>query len=836
MKNIAKILCFVLSLALVFSIVGLSTFADEATSSLSGEGTAESPYLINNLADLITFRDEVNAGVNFADKYVKLNADIDLINVDWSVNIGDDANYGFNGHFDGGNHTIKNLKSTETARKADGYVCTGLFGAISGDATIKNLTIENAKISVGEFDGNNIGVVVGFAWSATGSIENVTVCGDVKIDAPQASAVGAILGYDWYGDITVANCAVLANEGSYINGISQVGGIVGYAGTKCEITDCSVENLSFNGKGLVGGIVGVANGDGTQLVTVTGASVKNVAITVYGEFWQSSGSVVIGSLGGQTAIITDTTFESVTVNGKAAHNLAGSGYVNKPTAPVAGVAASVNGKFYTDINAAIAAAADGDVIVIANDFALSESISLPTDKAVVIDLNGFTITGTDNQTASFALFAGVDADLTINDSVGGGKITLVATNNRGWGAYSAIVHNRGGVLTINGGTLEHLGGTDMAYAVDNSANYYGDATLTVNGGSLISTYTAIRMYMSNDHVGGTSIVEINDGYIYGGSRGIWGQVPSNAAGHEATLTINGGTIAAPAETGAAINIQRSSYGDADVVINGGTFDAPLYIEAQELLINNGTFNAPLYLKNEANEDVTSATSIKGGSFTTDVTAFCADGFRLIQREDGTYGATEKSSTPEIIDGYWYIGGVNTGLKASPDVLMVNCAEHGVTCWYVNGACTGIQAIGTNGTLPEVKIIDGFWYVDNKDGKGLLPTGIKAVGSEGVTIVKIEKNADASDELVNTYVITFSNGQTWSFVVTNGLPGGEGPQGPQGPDGPKGPQGPQGLPGADANDTNKTVIILIAISAVCIIFSLAVILYRGIDRRSWWCTR
>ena len=836
MKNIAKILCFVLSLALVFSIVGLSTFADEATSSLSGEGTAESPYLINNLADLITFRDEVNAGIGFAGQYVKLTADIDLFGIDWSVNIGDDCNATFDGYFDGDNHTIKNLKSIETAQKADGYVCTGLFGAIYGDASIKNLTIENAKIDAGEFTGDNVAVVVGFAYACTGSIENVTVCGDVKIDAPNVSSVGTILGYDYYGDVTITNCAVNANAGSYINGVAQVGGIVGYAGTKCEITDCSVENLTLDGKGLVGGIVGVANGDGTQLVTVTNASVKNVAITVYGEFWQSSGSVVIGSLGGKTAVITGTTFENVTVNGAAASNLAGSGYVNKPTAPVAAVAASVNGKFYTDINAAIAAAADGDVIVIANDFALSESISLPTDKAVVIDLNGFTITGTDNQTASFALFAGVDADLTINDSVGGGKITLVATNNRGWGAYSEIIHNRGGVVTINGGTLEHLGGTDMAFVVDNSANYYGDATLTVNGGSLISTYTAIRMYMSNDHVGGTSIVEINDGYIYGGSRGIWGQVPSNAAGHEATLTINGGTIAAPADTGAAINIQRSSYGDADVVINGGTFDAPLYIEAQELTINDGIFNAALYLKDESNNDATSASCIKGGSFATDVNAFCADGFRVIVKADGSYGVTQSSSTPEIIDGYWWIGGVNTGMPASPSVEMVDCAEHGVICWYVNGTCTGIQAVGTEATLPEVAVIDGYWYIDNKDGKGLLPTGIKAEGAEGITIVKIEKNAEASDALATTYVITFSNGQTWSFVVTNGLPGAEGPQGPQGPEGPKGQTGNQGLPGADANDNNKTVIILIAISAVCIIFSLAVILYRGIDRRSWWCTR
>ena len=497
MKNIAKILCFVLSLALVFSLVGLSTFADEATSSLSGEGTAESPYLINNLADLITFRDEVNAGIGFAGQYVKLNADIDLFGIDWSVNIGDDCNATFDGHFDGDNHIIKNLKSIETAEKADGYVCTGLFGAIYGDASIKNLTIENAKIDAGEFSGINVGVVVGFAYNATGSIENVTVCGDVKIDAPQCTAVGTILGYDFYGDVTITNCAVNANAGSYINAASQVGGIVGYAGTKCEVTECSVENLAISAKGLAGGIVGVANGDGTQLVTVTNASVKNVDITVTGEMWQSSGAVVIGSLGGKTAVITGATFENVTVNGAAVSNLAGSGYVNKPTTPVAPVAASINGKFYTDLNAAIAAAAEGDVIVIANDIALTAQsaqeyfkpaynresycgILIPDDKQVTIDLAGHTISYVDEYYDVDNVMILNLGYLTINDSVGGGVITYkpVAGATTYSKFYSTIFNC--GTLIVNAGTIENTCDTetDVSNAIDNHSRLsheYGNA-------------------------------------------------------------------------------------------------------------------------------------------------------------------------------------------------------------------------------------------------------------------------------------------------------------------------------------------------------------------------
>ena len=834
MKNIAKILCFVLSLALVFSIVGISTFADESIG-LSGEGTAENPYLINNLADLITFRDEVNAGNGFAGQYVKLNADIDLFGIDWSVNIGDDCNATFDGYFDGDNHIIKNLKSIETAQKGDDYVCTGLFGAIYGDASIKNLTIENAKIDAGEFSGINVGVVVGFAYNATGSIENVTVCGDVKIDAPQCTAVGTILGYDFYGDVTITNCAVNANAGSYINAASQVGGIVGYAGTKCEVTECSVENLAISAKGLAGGIVGVANGDGTQLVTVTNASVKNVAITVYGEFWQSSGSVVIGSLGGKTAVITGTTFENVTVNGAAASNLAGSGYVNKPTAPVAAVAASINGKFYTNLQAAIDAAAEGDVIVIANNinFALDPStfttkhgdddaaIIIPADKKITIDLNGYTISVVATLSGSTTAHSGAiinNGDLTIDDSsaAGTGKLVFeyVGAYDNGYKRHGAIMNL--GSLTVNGGTIENATALENQPAIDNTNYNNTNVTVVINGGVVKSAgYFAIDMVGYYDFAPAlVNSVTVNGGVIDGG---IYARVQANT---KLDLAINGGTIKSDFSYAVYFRVYYTGC-EYSASITGGNFSSA-----------EGTANVGVRLCTGAEL----AGFITGGTFATDVSAFVADGYRLIQKADGSYGVTQGSSTPEIIDGYWWIGGVNTGMPASPSVEMVECPEHGVICWYVNGTCTGIQAVGTEATLPEVAVIDGYWYIDNKDGKGLLPTGIKAEGAEGITIVKIEKNAEASDALATTYVITFSNGQTWSFVVTNGLPGAEGPQGPQGPEGPKGQTGNQGLPGADANDNNKTVIILIAISAVCIIFSLAVILYRGIDRRSWWCTR
>ena len=76
-------------------------------------------------------------------------------------------------------------------------------------------------------------------------------------------------------------------------------------------------------------------------------------------------------------------------------------------------------------------------------------------------------------------------------------------------------------------------------------------------------------------------------------------------------------------------------------------------------------------------------------------------------------------------------------------------------------------------------------------------GIQGVpGADGNGIVSIERTA--TDGLVDTYTVTFSNGNTATFTVTNGQKGEQGDQGlqgEQGEQGPAGPQGPQGVQGA-----------------------------------------
>ena len=87
--------------AAVLCIAGALLSTATGAVALNGGGTAASPYLITNLANLVTFRDWVNAGNDCAGEFYQLTADIDMGGVAWTP-IGSTANP-FSGVFDGVN-------------------------------------------------------------------------------------------------------------------------------------------------------------------------------------------------------------------------------------------------------------------------------------------------------------------------------------------------------------------------------------------------------------------------------------------------------------------------------------------------------------------------------------------------------------------------------------------------------------------------------------------------------------------------------------------------------------------------------------------------------------
>ncbi|MBR4297168.1 MAG: hypothetical protein IKT82_03145 [Bacteroidaceae bacterium] len=417
---------------------------------LAGAGTEANPYLISSVEDLVLFRNSVNAGdtkYNAEGKYVALGANIDLDGIDWSVNIGDDCNATFDGIFDGKNFTISNLTATETAQKGDGYICTGLFGAIYGNAVVKNLTIENVTINA-PYAGNNVAAVVGFAYNAKGSIENVHVTGDININAPKATAVGAIVGYDYYGpSLKVENCSVKGNNGSAIVGKSYVGGLVGYAYSEIALNANTVENVSVTGTGSVGAIAGIMLAGGSA----DGSTVKNVTLLATGELWANSVAVVAGTITKGSVTAANTTVENVTVNGEEAP-IVGGVLEEKPTTAIAKVQAKIGDVYYTTFDKALAAVQQGETIVLLDDVTVAEGETIVLDGVTV---EGATLTN--NGTI----------DLDLNSSIatsvaGNGSIKVDATDiTENVTVITGALSNFTGSIIVDGANYDRTNGLEI---------------------------------------------------------------------------------------------------------------------------------------------------------------------------------------------------------------------------------------------------------------------------------------------------------------------------------------------------------------------------------------
>lgn len=186
---------------------------------------------------------------------------------------------------------------------------------------------------------------------------------------------------------------------------------------------------------------------------------------------------------------------------------------------------------------------NGGEVTLSQDIVLDNPLKVMAGKVVVIDLNGYTISGTDKNTAGNYYLIDNRGKLTIKDNsvAKTGAITLTAESNREWNASSVVVaNNPGGKLVIDGGTIEHLGGSDMAYAVDNLTNGKGTyAETVINDGTIKSPYRAVRQFLNG--VEAQNILTVNGGVIEGTNKSIWMQDPS-AKSNSGKLIVEGGEL------------------------------------------------------------------------------------------------------------------------------------------------------------------------------------------------------------------------------------------------------------------------------------------------------
>ena len=171
-------------------------------------------FIINTPVDLLMFQRAVN-NQGLASLNGRLNADLDLSSISSRLEPIGTADYPYVGTFDGQGHTISGL-SMELDRK---YV--GLFGIVSGGATIKNFVLdETCSISGKAY----VGIIGGSNKMGTVTMECLGNEGSVTAAAQNA---GGIFGCNMGGKTTpiFRNCYVTGP----VKGGSASGQITGYA-------------------------------------------------------------------------------------------------------------------------------------------------------------------------------------------------------------------------------------------------------------------------------------------------------------------------------------------------------------------------------------------------------------------------------------------------------------------------------------------------------------------------------------------------------------------------------------------------------------------------------
>ena len=416
--------------------------------------------------------------------------------------------------------------------------------------------------------------------------ENVTINKNLNIDGAE---------FNYTGTMTINNVTVTIENVNFVKG--QVSKNKN-TGTTAKIT---IKNCDFDGQGMNAYAINLGGTNSIAIENVTakdygygllqvpsscaGLTVKNVTVSgcYYGLKVDYANGVTIenanidatigiydSNFGAKTYTIKNSTISSISIWERPAAKTTTFKFEGENEVAALSTSAyakyegvQVGNKIYGTLTAAWAAAQDGDTIKLLGNIATSDAII--NTKKVTLNLNGKTITGTDNATASFGLITN-KSELTIT---GNGKMTLVATNNRGWNAYSSVISNSvGGKLVVENGTIEHLGGTDMAYGIDNLTNGKGTyAETIINGGTIKSTYRAIRQFLNG--VQAQNILTINGGVVEGANKAIFFHDPSKNA-NSGTLTV---------AEGATLN------GDVYLFVTAGSTEWPVEVAIAASALN-----------------------------------------------------------------------------------------------------------------------------------------------------------------------------------------------------------------------------------------------------------
>ena len=559
-----------------------------------------------------------------------------------------------------------------TPVSVDGYYGQGVITLNGNGKTITGLS---APLFAGGFAGKS-GIV----------IKDLTIAGADINDTTNTQGIGAFINcVDSMTRIELDNCH-LKNSKIVSTGGARVGGLIGWTSgynkpndgpvdTKVTLTNCSVENVTIEAKGSVGGLIGHAGANPATYHTITGCTVKDSTLkcTETGKSWRVGDLVGTANVG-QVTVDAATSASQNTLTqenadpqepedsifgrkevGKAGLVIidnkvvaAGTAYgdiVNKNAnevlvevskghwvKPDENTVAMIGAKEYTTLAAAINEANTGDTVKLVNN--VTEAVTIPADKTITLDLNGKKLTNADGQdTITVAL----GASLTVT---GSGTVDNVTHGK------TAIYNN--GTVILNGGSYTRSAEASTSIENANGNSYYNilnHGTMTIGKNVSVTSRGSFSSLIANGYYN-FSDTNPRSGYVFGTNQ----ETPS--------LTINGGTFSGGINTiknddNATLTVNNGSFSNMTqaaiqnnhvATINGGTFDAKANhaIENRHfdgghntgsVTVTSGTFTGGLYT-------TTGATwSISGGTFSSDPSVYVVgNGSANIVKRDGSEGA------------------------------------------------------------------------------------------------------------------------------------------------------------------------------------------------------
>ena len=312
------------------------------------------------------------------------------------------------------------------------------------------------------------------------------------------------------------------------------------------------------------------------------------------------------------------------------------------------------------------AIANGGEVKLDANITLTSMLTIPADKTVTLDLNGLSITSAGKVIKNNGI-------LTITDTKGGGKIISTGNTAVGVGDNSkttiktAIIESVEGAVITGYATGATINIEDGIFSASDNAVVAGNGNRTNEAGAERTVGNTINIS------GGTFNGQIKTPtYVACGIYAPWKDT-INVTGGTFNITGGAGIVARAGNvtvTNAVFNTTGNAtgkVGDSRVVVpcSAIVFDSeaayPALTNTSAISVEGGTFTSEadaISVVKPEGEGAAERVSVTGGTFSTDVTEYLAEG-KILQKNGDTYTAVTNSgitsgtytAKPTVPDGY-----------------------------------------------------------------------------------------------------------------------------------------------------------------------------------------